>query len=179
MGRYRKPDNVSEDSEAQRRLASEAPLPLRSLFIYPVIISVANYASLGFIEIANIALLPLFYSTPIHHGGLGLDPMAIGLLLGIYSLVNGLLQVLFFARLVKKFGTKNIFVACVSCFIPIFLLYPAMNVLARRAGGLTPAVWVIMVLQLCICMYMDMAFGMLQQLFATPIKYDVNLHLFS
>lgn len=105
--------------------------------------------------------------------------MAIGLLLGIYSLVNGLLQVLFFARLVKKFGTKNIFVACVSCFIPIFLLYPAMNVLARRAGGLTPAVWVIMVLQLCICMYMDMAFGMLQKLVATPIKYDVNLHLFS
>lgn len=44
--------------------------------------AVANYAAISLIEIAFYSLLPLFYSTPVDVGGLGLTPSGIGSLLG-------------------------------------------------------------------------------------------------
>ena len=104
------------------------------------------------------ALLPLFYSTPIELGGLGLDPSTIGLLLGTFGLSNGLFQFFFFAKLVKRWGAKNMFIAGVSALIPIYLLFPAINLLAERFG-MTPLVWTVIALQLVIAIIKDMGFG--------------------
>ena len=60
----------------------DKPLSLRQLLSYPVFISVANYASLAFLEMSYSALIPLFLAMPIEIGGLGFDPRRIGYILG-------------------------------------------------------------------------------------------------
>ena len=118
----------------------------------------SNYSSLAFIEMALIALLPLFYSSPIEHGGLKLSPSTIGILLGIFGLVNGVFQAFFFAKIIKRWGARNIFIVGMSSFIPIFLLFPVMNLLALR-WGVSPIVWVLVACQLAMVIIMDMSYG--------------------
>lgn len=136
----------------------DTPIPFRELLTFPVVISIANYATLGFLEIALLALLPLFYSSPIEYGGLGFDPSTIGIILAIFGLTNGIFQVFFFAKIVKKWGAKRLFVAGMTSFSPIFLLFPVINALARQ-WGVTPIVWVAVALQLLIAIIMDMCYG--------------------
>ena len=123
-----------------------------------MLITVANYSALAFGEISLWAVLPLFYSTPIELGGLGLDPSSIGFLLGAFGLSNGLFQFFYFAKLVKKWGAKNLFITGISAFIPIYLLFPVINLLAGRYG-MTPIVWTAVTLQLVVAVIMDLAFG--------------------
>jgi MFS family permease len=118
----------------------------------------SNYSSLAFIEMALIALLPLFYSSPIEHGGLNLPPSTIGIILGIYGLVNGVFQAFFFAKIIKRLGAKILFIAGMSSFIPIFLLFPITNLLALR-WGVSPIVWVLVVCQLAMTILMNMSYG--------------------
>ena len=133
----------------------------------------ANYASLAFIEMAMIALLPLFYSSPIEHGGLNLSPSTIGILLGTFGLVNGFFQAFFFAKIVKRCGAKNLFIAGMSCFLPIFLLFPVMNLLALR-WGVSPIVWVIVAFQLMIAIVMDMSYGENHSHFSLSLTSNSN-----
>jgi MFS family permease len=46
---------------------------------------------------------------PIEIGGLGLPPKSIGLILGAYGLTTGLFQVVFFARMIHRFGERHVF----------------------------------------------------------------------
>ena len=50
------------------------PVPLRGLLVFPVLISITNYGLLALLDISKAALHPLFLSTPIAFGGLGLSP---------------------------------------------------------------------------------------------------------
>ncbi|KAF8875897.1 major facilitator superfamily domain-containing protein [Infundibulicybe gibba] len=59
-------------------LSHDGPLPLRDVLVYPVIISISNYMALAFLSIMLSALLPLFFTMPIHIGGLGFKPSTIG-----------------------------------------------------------------------------------------------------
>ena len=105
-----------------------------------------------------LALMPLFYSSPIEYGGLGLPPSAIGILMGTYGLANGLCQAFGFTKVVKRWGVKRVFIAGMIAFLPIYLLFPVINLLARR-WGLSPIVWVTLACQLLITIIMDTAFG--------------------
>ncbi|KIM84964.1 hypothetical protein PILCRDRAFT_779480 [Piloderma croceum F 1598] len=150
-------DNESTYSNISKP-TPESPVPLRELFVFPILISMSNYSSLAFIEMALIALLPLFYSSPIEHGGLNLSPSTIGILLGIFGLVNGVFQAFFFAKIIKRLGAKNLFIAGMSSFIPIFLLFPVMNLLALR-WGVSPIVWALVACQLAVVIVMDMSYA--------------------
>ncbi|KAA1467087.1 MFS general substrate transporter [Dentipellis sp. KUC8613] len=136
----------------------EKPLPLRALLTAPVVLSVSNYATLALLDIALFALMPLFMSTHIEHGGLGLPPSTIGLCLGIFGLSNGVFQALFFTRIVDYWGPKLVFMAAMSSFIPIFALFPVTNTLARAFGLSTP-VWIGVAAQFTVMILMDMAYG--------------------
>ncbi|TFY69228.1 hypothetical protein EVG20_g3234 [Dentipellis fragilis] len=136
----------------------EKPLPLGALLTAPVILSVSNYATLALLDIALFALMPLFMSTHIEHGGLGLPPSTIGLCLGIFGLSNGIFQALFFTRIVDYWGPKLVFMAAMSSFIPIFSLFPVTNTLAR-AHGLSTPVWIGVAAQFTVMILMDMAYG--------------------
>lgn len=160
VNRHAKSNAISPPSyhDFDVKETSEPPVPLRKLLVYPVIITVANYTALSFGDIAMWALLPLFYSTPIELGGLGLGPSTIGLLLGAFGISNGMFQFFFFAKLVKRWGAKNLFVTGISALIPIYLMFPVINLLAGRFG-MSPIVWAAITLQLLVAIIMDMAFG--------------------
>ncbi|KAH9917008.1 MFS general substrate transporter [Fomitopsis serialis] len=148
----------AEEDPLLREESLENPATLRSLMVRPVLLSVANYGTLCLLDIAYRAIQPLFLSTPIALGGLGFTPATIGLVLGIYGLMNGSLQAMFFARVVRRWGPKRVFMAGMACFVPLFGMFPVINALAR-ANGVTGIVWAAIVLQLAISVLMDMSFG--------------------
>ncbi len=143
--------SVSDDDDG-------GPTPLRTIFIRPVIVSIANYGVLALTEIAFVVLMPLFLSTPIDLGGLGLKPPTIGVILGTVGVLDGFIQALFFARAVDMWGPKRIFQVGLSAFVPLYALYPLINLYAR-AHGLTWVVWTMVGLQNALLCVMDMAFG--------------------
>jgi hypothetical protein len=104
------------------------------------------------------ALQPLFFATPIHLGGLGMSPPTIGLCLGIFGLLDGAVQGLFFAKVVRRVGLKRLFFTSLFCFVPLFATFPFINHFARK-WGLSPAVWALIVFQLMINCITEMAFG--------------------
>ncbi|KAI1786343.1 MFS general substrate transporter [Ganoderma leucocontextum] len=136
----------------------DGPLPLRAIFTRPVILSIANYGVLALVEIAFIVLAPLFLSTPIALGGLGLRPPTIGAILGTVGLLDCLVQALFFARAIDAWGPKRVFQVGMSTFVPLYALYPLMSLYAR-VHGLTWVVWAMVGLQNVLLCVMDMAFG--------------------
>ena len=129
-----------DGGESHSDNAHESVPPFRAVLTKPVILSVANYLFLAFIDMALISLIPLFFATPLHLGGLGLSPPTIGLYLGIFGLVSGAAQGLFFSKVVKLFGLKNVFLVCLSCFIPLFALFPIISHFVLEQGR-SPAVW--------------------------------------
>ncbi|THH19255.1 hypothetical protein EW146_g1876 [Bondarzewia mesenterica] len=137
---------------------SEQPLPVHALLIPRVLIAAVNYASLSLVDIAYRAVQPLFYSTPIELGGLGLSPPTIGLILSIFGILNGVFQVFFFARIHDRWGTKNVFVAGLLSVIPCFALFPVMNVMARTEG-MSVAVWCAVALQTVISVAISLSYG--------------------
>lgn len=65
---------------------------MRSVLTKPVIVAALNYAALALVDMTMRAVQPVFLSTPIHLGGLGLPPYKIGRVLSVrvlgFSLVN-------------------------------------------------------------------------------------------
>lgn len=112
----------------------DQPIPLRELLTPRVLIPVFNYASITLLETSFQALQPLVLAMSVEVGGLGLSPRTIGYILGSYGAVNGVFQALFLPRIMRTFGVKRVFVCAILAFIPIFLCYPVMNLLARQAG---------------------------------------------
>lgn len=82
---------AEEESEEERR--AEQPLSLRLLLTRDVVVAAGNYATLSLVDIAYRAIQPVFLSTPIELGGLGLRPSAIGNILSVFGVLNGVVQV--------------------------------------------------------------------------------------
>ncbi|KAG1814971.1 major facilitator superfamily domain-containing protein, partial [Suillus variegatus] len=123
------------------------PLPLRALLTSRVLSVTASYTTMGLFQTGYNSVLPVFYATPIELGGLSLDPPRIGALLAASGVIHGIFQLLFYAHLHDRFGAKAIFITGVSSGIPIVILFPVANALAR-AYGIGMAVWLCVVVQL-------------------------------
>ncbi|KAF5327853.1 hypothetical protein D9619_004779 [Psilocybe cf. subviscida] len=121
-------------------VVEEKPLPLRSLLTRRVIIAAGNYATLSLVDTSFRAIQPVFLSTPIHLGGLGLPPSTIGNLLSIFGVLNGVFQVFFFAQIHDRWGSKRVFIAGIAAALPAFASFPVINYLAR-AQGYSMMVW--------------------------------------
>ncbi|EMD34106.1 hypothetical protein CERSUDRAFT_86859 [Gelatoporia subvermispora B] len=134
------------------------PLPLKALLIPRVLIAAGNYASLAIVDIALRSVLPVFYSTPIHLGGLGLPPQTIGMILSSYGILNGLLQIFFFSKLIGLLGAKKIYLIGISSALPVFAMFPVVNALARLYG-LDNIVWIAVALQVTISMAINFSYG--------------------
>jgi hypothetical protein len=157
-----------EDHDLQTRKPHTEPVPLRELFVPRVLMPLANYMYLAFLSIAFAALQPLFYATPIDLGGLGLPPSTIGVCLGTMAFATGFFQVMFFDSIVRRWGAKRVFVFGLAAFLPIFLLFPLMNAIARVAGGLSKIVWAMVLLQLALVVVMDMSYSSVTVFLRTP-----------
>ena len=109
-------------------------------------------------EIALLALLPLFYATPIQLGGLGLPPPTIGFILGSLGLLNGLVQWIFFAKAIAVWGPKRTFQTGMAVFASAYAMFPAINMCAK-ARGIDNTVWALVFAQLALLVVVDFAFG--------------------
>jgi MFS family permease len=120
-----------------------------------------------------LALLPLFLAMPINIGGLGLPPPKIGLILSIYGLATGLFQAVFFARLVDRFGERRVFINGMRTCLPIFALFPVINMIARHFG-LSFVVYCLVGCIVALAAGMDVAYGPLSpcpsSLHLTPLQ---------
>ncbi|KAG1884854.1 major facilitator superfamily domain-containing protein [Suillus subluteus] len=106
---------------------SMAYTPLRSLLTPAIVVPIANYAMLAFLDVSFRALFPLFLSTPTYLGGLGFSPSSIGSWLAFFGIMDGVFQALFFAKIVDRFGPKRLFCISVSCFAPVMVMFPIMT----------------------------------------------------
>jgi hypothetical protein len=131
---------------------------MRELFTYPVLLSVSCYGIIALIDSAYRAILPLFYATPIHLGGLGLTPARIGTTLACFGISNGIFQAFFFARLIKAIGPRRLFIIGLAMFVGLFWMFPIINRIAQETG-VTTLVWCLMAMQLSMSVACDLAYG--------------------
>ena len=145
--------NVDDDCpEAER------PLPLRSLLTSRVLISAGNYASLSLVDIAFRAIQPVYLSTPIELGGLGLPLPTIGKLLSAYGIAYGIFQIFFFPRIHDRWGSKKTFVTGIAAGMPVFLAFPVANALARTQGY-SAMVWIVVGFQTLSATLLGLSYG--------------------
>jgi hypothetical protein len=123
-------------------------------------LAVMNYGTMSLVEISYRAIQPLFFSTPVNRGGLGLDPPAIGKILACHGILNSVFQMTCFARANALWGTKRVFVGGLLCAIPINVLFPVMNALAR-AYGVGRVVYSAVVLQVIFGCGLSLCYGIL------------------
>ncbi|KIK48308.1 hypothetical protein CY34DRAFT_798414 [Suillus luteus UH-Slu-Lm8-n1] len=153
--------NISNGPNSNDRegLSQTPNMPVRSLLTPTTIIPIANYAMLALLDIAFMALLPLFFSTPTYLGGLGFAPSYIGLWMAIFAIADGIFQALFFAKIVDWIGPKRLFCVAVSCFAPIMLMFPIMSWLVHTRGVIDYTIAFALISQLVLTVIWDMAYG--------------------
>ena len=118
-----------------------------------------NYAALAFLDMGYNALLPLFYSTSIPLGGLGLDPYNIGITLGSFGFVNAFVQARFLGPSIRKFGARRIYIFSFPGLFACVSLYPIIRYLAQHFGRINNIVIVCMVIQLSFQMLIFSSYG--------------------
>ena len=140
------------------------------LFIY------LNYAILAFLDMGHFVLLPLFYSTSIPLGGLGLDPFVIGTTLGTFGCINAVIQAKLLGPLIRKYGARKMYIMTCPCLFACFTLYPVMRFLAQLSGKVDGFVIVCMMVQMSFYMCNYCTYGTYSFYVATPSTYV--LHFF-
>ena len=118
-----------------------------------------NYAILAFLDMGHFVLLPLFYSTSIPLGGLGLDPFVIGATLGVFGFINTMIQAKLLGPLIRKYGARKMYIATCPCFFACFTLYPVMRFLAQLSGRVDGFVIACMMIQMGFYMCSYFAYG--------------------
>jgi hypothetical protein len=119
---------------------------LRSIFIPRVIIPVCHYGLLGFVDQCMWVLIPLMYSTSPQFGGLGFSSNSIGLVMMVWSMFNGTIQVYAFPRLLRRLGPKRLYIISFAFFLIAFAAFPLMGHLAKNQ--MEAGMWCILCVQL-------------------------------
>ncbi|KAF7795982.1 hypothetical protein EIP86_007151 [Pleurotus ostreatoroseus] len=156
----------SKDTSTARVLAVDEatlknqPLPLRKLVTTPlVLIAALNYACLALVDICTRAVQPTFFSTPVELGGLGLPPHHIGKILSLYGILNGFLQIFFFAKTQARFGAKNTYMAGVASSLLTFISFPIINMFARMGEEAEWFVWLAVGFQVVMSIFINFSYG--------------------
>ena len=87
-----------------------------------------------------------------------MSPATIGICLGIFGLLDGTVQGVFFPKIIRRVGLKRLYLTSLLCFVPLFAMFPIINHFARERG-VTPVVWALVVFQLMINCVTEMCFG--------------------
>lgn len=148
-------DVLSVDEVSLKR----QPLPLAQLMTAPVIIAALNYACLALVDICTRAIQPTFFSTPVELGGLGLPPHHIGKILAVYGILNGFLQIFFFAQTQARFGAKNVYMVGVASSLLVFISFPMINAFARMGEGSEWLVWLAVGFQVVTSIFINFSYG--------------------
>ena len=116
-----------------------------------------SFGILAILGGVQAVLLPLFCFTPINHGGLGFRPTDIGNAMSIRAIAVLAIQLLVFPPVQRRLDTLRLYRFSMMLWIPVFMGYPLLNLLAR--GGYTSAVWFGLAIILLLSAIAGMAFG--------------------
>ncbi|KAF9020311.1 MFS general substrate transporter [Hymenopellis radicata] len=109
-----------------------------------LILTVINYCALAFLSMGSTVLMPLMFSTSIKVGGLGFSPFKIGLIMGIWGLLNATLQILFMGRVLRRFGERPVFIVSMLAIFLASCAFAFESFFARRARR-TPSIQILVV----------------------------------
>ena len=118
-----------------------------------------NFAVLSFLDMGYSAISPLFYSTSIPLGGVGLDPYKIGITMGTFGFVNAIVQARFLGPSIRKFGARKLYIFSFPGLFVCVALYPIIGYFAQRSGRVNNIVVVCMIIQLGFRMLIFMTYG--------------------
>jgi hypothetical protein len=107
-------------------------VPLRQLLTYPVLVAIGNYLFLTLQFLSHRVLLTLFFALPVQNGGLGLDPPAIGIILGTYHGLTGIFMATCFSKVVQYIGAKRVVTLGMYSSLALWVLLPVTNYCATR-----------------------------------------------
>ena len=124
------------------------PLPLRDIFAPGIVIAAINLSFVYLLQTFYTETEVLYLSTPISDGGLSLSPAAIGTLSSISATIMGISQLFIFPRVHDKWGSRNVYVLGLFASVPLFVLWPVMNWIARK-DGYSGLVWFALAAQIC------------------------------
>lgn len=130
-----------------------------ALFNRGLIMIYLNFASLSFLDMGYSALLPLFYSSSIPLGGLGLDPYIIGITLGSFGCTNAIVQAIFLGPSIRRFGARKMYILSFPGLFVCVTLYPIIRYLAQHFGRVNNVVIVGMIVQLSFQMSIFTTYG--------------------
>ena len=146
-------------SESTTTIPTDKPV----LFDRGLIMIYLNFSSLSFLSMGHAALLPLFYSTSIPLGGVGLDPYQIGIILGSYGCFNAILQAKFLGSSIRKFGARKVYIFSFRGVFACVTLFPIIRYFAQRFGRVNNLVVFCMIVQLGFRTLSSASFGIYLQ----------------
>ena len=119
----------------------------------------------------HFALLPLFYSTSIPLGGLGLDPFRIGITFGTFGCINAVIQAKLLGPLIRKYGARKMYIVSCPSLFACFTLYPVIRFLTQLSGRVDGFVIACTIIQMSFHMCVYCTYGMYCILFILWCKY--------
>ncbi|KAF8574984.1 MFS general substrate transporter [Ramaria rubella] len=122
-------------------------LPLREVLTPGVRIAIINYGTYSLVSGLYLSVQPLFLSTPIGLGGIGLPTPIIGLFLGGTGLLGGLLQAICFAPLQRRVPLRTLYMIGLASFYGTYLSWPLMVFFTTRSGKVDAATISLLALQ--------------------------------
>ncbi|KAF8735948.1 hypothetical protein AX14_001154 [Amanita brunnescens Koide BX004] len=133
---------TEEGNDSTRR-----PLPIRDIFVPGIIIAAINLSFIYLLQTFYTETLVLYLSTPIRDGGLGLSPLAIGTVSSVSATITGISQLFIFPHVHEKWGSRNLYVLGLFASVPLFVLWPVMNWIAKKDGYIG-LVWFVLAVQI-------------------------------
>lgn len=135
------------------------PLSAWELLTPDLQIVLLNYGLLSFTDMSYFVLIPLIYSSSLSIGGLGLSPYQVGLILGIFALLNGFWNLLVLTKVLKVLGPRKMYIISYSSFLVTFPLLWILRDVAHLAGGVNALVWSLIVCQLLAASFVNTAYS--------------------
>lgn len=127
---------------------------------------IANFICFAFTERCYYDLTPLFYSTSIETGGLGLSPYHIGLIMSIWGFCNAFFQINVVGRLIRSYGGASVYKFGYICYLLSLLTFPLSAYLARGNGSVGFGAWIVISVQLFFQFFSYMSYSSYHHLVA-------------
>ncbi|KAF8813375.1 major facilitator superfamily multidrug-resistance, DHA1 sub-family [Phlegmacium glaucopus] len=163
-------DQVQSSTSSPSETSTTSPENKPALLNRGLIMIYLNIVSLAFIDMGHFVLLPLFYSTSIQLGGLGLDPYLIGITLGSFGCVNAVVQARLLGPLIRKFGARKMYITCFPGLLVCITLYPIMRHFIHHFGRVNNVIIICMIIQLSFQMLVFASYGSVQVVLARHVS---------
>lgn len=151
--------NAHTSAVTEATLPSSDPTQLSLLFNRHLVSILLNHALLALLDQSYIALLAVFFATPITSGGLGLTPSQIGFILAGTGLLHGTLQPFCFDRLYRNVDPKRLYTICMFMVAPAYACFSLLSVLAKIHGLKSPLSWIVLLIQILLLLPTYTAFS--------------------